>query len=142
METQQQQHESINSSSLEGTLALQGTNTTNLPKLPPASEPEWQRITRQIFEVLGHLPEYLSNFFKDYQQSLITVLLILSAFVTAKVALTILDAINDIPLISPIFELIGISYAGWFIFRYLIKASTRQELAHEIQLLKNQMVGE
>ncbi|MBD2676703.1 MULTISPECIES: CAAD domain-containing protein [Nostoc] len=142
METRQQPLESINPSSLKATLALEGTNTTNLPKLPPASEPEWQRISRQVFEFFGQLPQYLSSFFKDYSQALITLSLIFAALVTAKVALAVLDAINDIPLLSPFFELVGISYATWFTFRYLIKASNRQELAQQIQLLKNEFVGE
>ncbi|MDZ8105094.1 MAG: CAAD domain-containing protein [Nostoc sp. DedQUE12a] len=142
METRQQPLESINPSSLESTLALEGTNSTNLPKLPPAPESEWQRISRQFFEFFGQLPQYLSSFFKDYSQALITLSLIVAAIVTAKVALAVLDAINDIPLLSPFFELVGIGYAAWFTFRYLIKASNRQELAQQIQLLKNEFVGE
>ncbi|MBD2559234.1 MULTISPECIES: CAAD domain-containing protein [Nostoc] len=144
METEQQQRESINASFSEGTLALEGTDTANLPKLPPAAEPEsqWQQISRQVSQFLEQLPEYLGRFFQDYKQPLTTVGLILAAIVTAKVVLALLDAINDIPLLSPTFELIGIGYAAWFISRYLLKASTRQELADEIQSLKNQFVGE
>lgn len=144
METDQQQRESINASLSQGTLALEGTDTANLPKLPPAPEPEsqWQQISRQVSQFLEQLPEYLSSFFKDYKQPLITVALILGAIVTAKVVLAVLNAINNIPLLSPLFELVGIGYASWFIFRYLLKASNRQELADEIQLLKNQFVGE
>ncbi|MEH1971488.1 CAAD domain-containing protein [Nostoc sp.] len=144
METEQQQRESINASLSQGTLAIEGADTANLPKLPPASEPEsqWQQISRQISHYLGKLPEYLSSFFKDYKQPLITVGLILAAIITAKLVLAVLDAINDIPLLSPLLELIGIGYASWFIFRYLLKASTRQELADEIQFLKNQFIGE
>ena len=48
---------------------------------------------------------------------------------------------NDIPLVSPTFELIGIGYSVWFVYRYLLKASTRQELTHEISTLKTQVVG-
>ncbi|MCW5316555.1 hypothetical protein GTQ43_22875 [Nostoc sp. KVJ3] len=144
METEQQQRQSINASLSQGTLALEGADTVNLPKLPPASEPEsqWQQISRQVSQFFEQLPEYLNSFFKDYKQPLITVSLILSAIVTAKLVLAVLDAINDIPLLSPLFELIGISYATWFIFRYLLKVSTRQELSKEIQLLKDQFVGE
>ncbi|MEH2420151.1 MAG: CAAD domain-containing protein [Nostoc sp.] len=144
METDQQQRESINASLSQGTLALEGTDTANLPKLLPAPEPEsqWQQISRQVSHFLEQLPQYLSGFFKDYKQPLITVALILGAIVTAKVVLALLNAINNIPLLSPLFELVGIGYASWFIFRYLLKASNRQELADEIQLLKNQFVGE
>ncbi|MDZ7954356.1 MAG: CAAD domain-containing protein [Nostoc sp. DedQUE12b] len=144
METEQQQRESINASLSQGTLALEGTDTANLPKLPPAPEPEsqWQQISRQISQFLEQLPQYLSDFFRDYKQPLITVALILAAIVTVRIVLTVLAAINDIPLLSPLFELVGISYTSWFVFRYLLKASTRQELADEIQSLKNQFVGE
>ncbi|MDZ8035692.1 MAG: CAAD domain-containing protein [Nostoc sp. DedQUE08] len=144
METEQQQRESIDASLSQGTLALEGTDTANLPKLPPASEPEsqWQQISRQISQFLEQLPQYLSDFFRDYKQPLISVALILAAIITARVVLTVLAAINDIPLLSPLFELVGISYTSWFVFRYLLKASTRQELADEIQSLKNQFVGE
>ncbi|MCC5646735.1 CAAD domain-containing protein [Nostoc sp. CHAB 5824] len=144
METEQQQRESINASLSQGTLALEGTDTENLPKLLPAREPEsqWQQISRQISQFLAQLPEYLGRFFNEYKQPLITVGLILAAIVTVKVVLAVLGAINGIPLLSPFFELVGISYGSWFIFRYLLNASTRQELADEIQSLKNQFVGE
>ncbi|AVH72056.1 CAAD domain-containing protein [Nostoc sp. 'Lobaria pulmonaria (5183) cyanobiont'] len=144
METEQQQRESIDASLSQTTLALEGTDTANLPKLPPAPEPEsqWQQISRQISQFLEQLPQYLSDFFQDYKQPLITVGLILTAIVTARLVLALLAAINDIPLLSPLFELVGISYTSWFIFRYLLKASTRQQLADEIQLLKSQFVGE
>ncbi|WP_445631414.1 CAAD domain-containing protein [Nostoc sp. DSM 114167] len=144
METEQQQRESINASLSQGTLALEGTDTANLPKLPPASEPEsqLQQISRQVSQFLEQLPQYLSDFFRDYKQPLISVALILAAIITARVVLTVLAAINDIPLLSPLFELVGISYTSWFVFRYLLKASTRQELADEIQSLKNQFLGE
>jgi hypothetical protein len=143
METEQQQRESINTSLSQGTLALEGVDTANLPKLPPASEPEsqWQQISRQVSQFLEKLPEYLGSFFNNYKQPLITVALILAAILTAKLVLALLDAINDIPLLSPLFELVGIGYATWFVSRYLLKASTRQELADEIQSLKNQFVG-
>ncbi|MFN6463839.1 MAG: CAAD domain-containing protein [Nostoc sp. DedVER02] len=144
METEQQQRESINTSLSQGTLALEGVDTVNLPKLPPASEPEsqLQQISRQVSQFLDKLPEYLSSFFQDYKQPLTTVGLIFAAIVTAKLVLAVLDAINDIPLLSPFFELVGISYGTWFVSRYLLKASTRQELADEIQSLKNQFLGE
>ena len=144
METEQQQRESINASFSQGTLAIEGTDTQNLPKLPPASEPEsqWQQISRQVSQVLEQLPEYVGSFFSSYKQPLTTVGLILAAIVTAKIVLAVLDAINDIPLLSPTFELVGISYGTCFISRYLLKASTREELADEIQSLKNQFLGE
>ncbi|WP_237741487.1 CAAD domain-containing protein [Anabaena sp. PCC 7108] len=141
METQQQQPGSANSVSSQDFLALEGAEAANLPKLPPAKEPEaqWQRINRQIFDFLAQLPDYLGSFLNQNKQALLTVVLILSALVTVKVALAILDAIDDVPLLAPIFEIIGLVYAIWFTFRYLIKAETRQELSQKVSLLKQQL---
>lgn len=143
METQQQQPESVNTISSQGVLSLHGTNSANVPKLPPAREYEaqWQRIGRQVSDFLAQFPEYLGSLFNKYKQALLSLVIILSAVVTVKVVLALLDAINDIPLLSPIFELIGIGYVTWIIFRYLIKAETRQELAEGLGFFKKEIVG-
>jgi ABC-type transport system involved in cytochrome bd biosynthesis fused ATPase/permease subunit len=140
---QQQQIELANSTSTEATLALTGVDNQNLPKLPPAnqSNEQWQQIGSQVSEFLAKLPEYLGRFFNQYQQPLITLGLIFSVIVTLKVVLAILGAINGIPLVAPIFELIGIGYTTWFVSRYLIKSSNRQELGQEIKNFQNQIVG-
>jgi hypothetical protein len=67
--------------------------------------------------------------------------LLLSGIVTVKVTLAVLDAINDIPLLAPTFELVGIGYTAWFVYRYLLKVETRQELTEEFKALKGQVVG-
>ncbi|AFZ23997.1 hypothetical protein Cylst_1726 [Cylindrospermum stagnale PCC 7417] len=143
METQQQQPESVNTISSQGLLALDGTNSANLPKLPPAreSEAQWQQIGRQVSDFLAQLPEYIGSLFNKYKQALLSLAVILSALITVKVVLAVLDAINGIPLLSPTFELIGIGYVTWIIFRYLIKAETRRELAEKLGFFKKEIVG-
>ena len=133
METQAQQTEQGNYSSPQD----------SLPKLPPVKEPEsqWQQISRQILEFLNQLPEYLGSIFNNNKRGLITLVLILSAFVTVKVAIALLDAINDLPLLQPIFELIGLFYSIWFTFRYLIKYDTRQELSQKFNAFKQELLG-
>jgi len=37
--------------------------------------------------------------------------------------------------------LIGMGYTGWFVYRYLLKASNRQELLTEVDSFKEQVVG-
>jgi CAAD domains of cyanobacterial aminoacyl-tRNA synthetase len=143
METQQQQSESASSISPQGVLSLEGAETGNLPKLSPAKAPDsqWQRISRQIIDFLDQLPDYLGSFFAKNQQAILTIVLILSAFITVKVVIAVLDAVNGVPLLAPIFEIIGIFYAIWFTFRYLIKAETRQELSHKVSSFKQQLLG-
>ncbi|MFK0731275.1 MAG: CAAD domain-containing protein [Gloeotrichia echinulata DVL01] len=127
----------------EATMPDINNQTGTITKLqPPAqSQEQWLKYGEQISAFLGTLPEYLGSFFNQYKQPLISVGLIVGAIVAVKVLLAILDALNDIPLVAPTFELIGIGYSSWFVYRYLLKASTRQELTHEITTLKSQVVG-
>lgn len=102
---------------------------------------QWQKIGEQTSTFLSELPSYISGFFSRYRRPIITLGLILGVILTFKVALAILDAINDIPLLSPTFELIGIGYAIWFIYRYLLKASNRAELSEDFAAIKAQVLG-
>ncbi|MEG4248450.1 CAAD domain-containing protein [Microcoleus sp. Pol10D4] len=108
---------------------------------PETTTSQLQDIKDQVITILSELPAYLSNFFADYQKPLITVGLILAGGISIKVMLGVLGALNDVPLVAPIFELIGMGYTGWFVYRYLLKASDRQELLTEIDSLKEQVVG-
>jgi hypothetical protein len=143
METQAQQTEQGNSSSPEDSGSFSDADNRRLPKLlaPKQSESQWQQIIRQIVEFFNQLPDYLGSIFNNNKQGLITVALILSAFVTVKVAIALLDAVNDFPLLQPIFELIGLFYSIWFTFRYLIKYETRQELAQKFNAFKQESLG-
>lgn len=104
--------------------------------------------TRQVKEVwdkvsglLGDLPDYVSEFFKQYRRPIVTVGLIVAAVIAVKIVLALLDAINDLPLLAPTFELIGLFYTGWFLYRYLLKASNRQELLDDIAAIRDQVLG-
>ncbi|MEK0182474.1 MAG: hypothetical protein EAZ78_14535 [Oscillatoriales cyanobacterium] len=108
---------------------------------PETTAGQFQDIKDQVLTILSELPAYVSNFFAEYQKPIVTVGLILTGAVSAKVTLAVLNALNEVPLVAPTFELIGIGYAGWFVYRYLLKASDRQELLAEIESLKEQVVG-
>ncbi len=126
----------------EATVPEINNQTGTITKLQAsAPQDEWLKYGEQISRFLATLPEYLGAFFNQYKQPLISVGLIVGAIVAVKVLLAILDALNDIPLVAPTFELIGIGYSAWFVYRYLLKASTRKELTSEITTLKSQVVG-
>jgi hypothetical protein len=114
---------------------------TKLPSPSPTTDQAWQEWVQPVSEFLSKLPDYVGGFFSSYQQPLITLALILSGVITVKVTLAVLDAINDIPLLSPVFELVGIGYTAWFVYRYLLKVETRKELGAEFNALKGQVVG-
>ncbi|BDI17943.1 hypothetical protein ANSO36C_37450 [Nostoc cf. commune SO-36] len=137
------EQEFTETASKEATVAEINNQTGTITKLqPPAqSQDEWLKYGEQVSTFLATLPEYLGSFFNQYKQPLVTLGLIVGSIVGVKVLLAILDALNDIPLVAPTFELIGIGYSAWFVYRYLLKASTRKELTSEITTLKSQVVG-
>lgn len=121
-----------------------GASIDETKMLPPATDSmneQWRQIGEKVYTFLSGLPEYLSEFFSEYQRPLITLGLIFGGIVGVKLTLALLDALDDIPLLSPTFELIGFGYAAWFIYRYLWKASSRQELSRDIQSVKEQILG-
>lgn len=103
---------------------------------------QFDEIKEKVVVVLSELPGYISSFFGSYQKPIITVVLILSTIVTLKVLFAVIDALNDVPLLAPTFELIGMGYTAWFVYRYLLKASTRQELVQEFNSYKEQITGD
>ena len=143
MENQSQPTQPVNSSSPQDVFSFLGGENRNVPKISAAdkSMSQWQEIVKQIIEFLEKLPDYLGRIFNNNKRALINLLLILSALVTVKVVIALLDAVNDIPLLQPIFELIGLFYSVWFAFRYLIKFDTRQELSQKFNSFKQRSFG-
>ncbi len=124
---------------------MEGVDQTAPGKLlAPAKEStdQFRQIGDQISGFLSELPDYLGQFFSTYQRPLTTVGLFIGAIVAVKVTLAILDAINDIPLLAPLFELVGIGYTSWFVYRYLLRAANRAELNQEFKSLKGQVIGQ
>ena len=98
-------------------------------------------ILGQSIRILFELPEVLGGFFKQYQKPLILTGIFFVAFLTIKCFVAALNAINELPLLPTIFELIGMGYSGWFVYRYLVKASQREELGKILQELKTEFIG-
>ena len=111
---------------------------------PTKSSPADNQINQWIeigTDFLTKIYDYIGEFINDNQKLLVNLLLIFLAIIAVKLILAILAAINDIPLLAPMFELVGLGYTGWFVYRYLLTKSSRQELVQEFESLKSQVVG-
>ena len=53
----------------------------------------------------------------------------------------LVEIINEIPLIKPTFETVGLGYSAWFIYRYLLKADNRKEISADFNTLKEEILG-
>ncbi|KDP28533.1 hypothetical protein JCGZ_14304 [Jatropha curcas] len=63
------------------------------------------------------------------------------AIVAVWLSSIVVGAINSVPLLPKIMELVGLGYTGWFVYRYLLFKSSRKELATDIDALKKKIAG-
>ncbi|XP_052193125.1 protein CURVATURE THYLAKOID 1A, chloroplastic isoform X3 [Diospyros lotus] len=63
------------------------------------------------------------------------------AVVGVWLASIVVGAINSVPLLPKIMELVGLGYTGWFVYRYLLFKQSRKELATDIEALKKKIAG-
>ncbi|KAJ8748585.1 hypothetical protein K2173_003487 [Erythroxylum novogranatense] len=63
------------------------------------------------------------------------------AIVAVWLSSIVVSAINSVPLLPKIMELVGLGYTGWFVYRYLLFKSSRKELASDIEALKKKIAG-
>ena len=137
MASQQQQPEPDATKFHKAIAASEPAPLSKLSSSPQIKEKWWWLLGTQIPVFLAQLPDYLGRLFNEFKQLIVTVALILAAIITLRVILAVIDALNDIPLLASTLKLIGISYSIWFVYRYLLRNSTRQELSQVIQgLLK------
>ncbi|MCS6813413.1 MAG: CAAD domain-containing protein [Cyanobacteria bacterium] len=119
-------------------------NVTALTKMPSPDQSgdQVQQIKAKLLEFVSGLQSFVGEFFEEYRQILVLVALLVGGGISLKLLLAVLGAINEVPLLNPIFELIGIGYTVWFVYRYLLRAESRQELGNEINALKHQILGQ
>ena len=100
-----------------------------------------KEILAKVASVLGDSPTYVVETFNEYKRPLTVIGLVFGALIAIKMMFAILAAINDIPVLAPTMELIGLIYTGWFIYRYLLKANNRSELLSNLGEVKDQITG-
>lgn len=106
-----------------------------------STKEEWQLTLERMTNFVKNPPDYLNDFFDKYKQPLTSVGLILAIFLGIKLLSGVLDSINDIPFIGSTFELIGLGYSVWFVYRYLLSARNREELSQLVSNLKEYVFG-
>lgn len=122
----------------------QSETEVKLDKAIPASKPsqeQWLLAGYRISAFFDELPGYFTYFFDAYKQPFVIIGLFLLSLVLLKLMLALLDALNDIPLFAPIFQLIGLIYTAWFVYRYLSNTVSRKEFFEQIKRFKNYVLG-
>jgi uncharacterized membrane protein len=101
-----------------------------------------QWIANQSSAFVTQFFDSLRRFFQENKQIVSIAALLIGVFIALRILFAVIDTINDILLLPVLFELIGIGYSIWFVNRYLLKTSDRQELSQELQTLKQQIFGD
>lgn len=65
----------------------------------------------------------------------------ISAAITLTVAKAVVGAVEALPVLSDVLELIGLAYCGWFVWRYLLFQENRDELKAEVDALLGKAAG-
>jgi hypothetical protein len=140
------------SSEMNPTQEIQATPTDTTPDMLSSTEgdsaisqvvsdDQLKEVKAQVLSILSDLFTYVGDFFSEYKKPLINVGLVVGALIAIYLVAAIVDAINDIPLLSPLFELVGIGYTGWFIFRYLLTAENRTEFSKIVGAFTDKVTG-
>lgn len=118
-----------------------GLNTNTSGTLSKVSGDDMNDVVKQAMSVVNELPGYVKEFYASNKSAVTVIGIVLGSIVGLKLTLAILSAINDIPLLAPTFEMIGIGYTTWFVYRYLLNASAREELGNEFDNFKSGIFG-
>lgn len=92
-------------------------------------------------EVVSNLDTILGDFFSEYRQLIVSLGLGFGSIVAVKLTLALLSALNEIPLVEPILELVGLGYTAWFVTRFMLKSEKRQEFYEKFTDTKDSVLG-
>jgi hypothetical protein len=106
---------------------------SNLSTAATNQSSSWRQTVTQFLDSLTKLPDNIVMIWNEYKPILTSVALVLAAIITLKIVLAVMNALNGIPLLEQTFQLVGISYSAWFVWRYLLTKSSRQEVFQIIQ---------
>ncbi|WP_310489524.1 CAAD domain-containing protein [Chamaesiphon sp. VAR_69_metabat_338] len=118
--------------------------------VPPATEtatnesPQELWLPIQMNEttlLLDKLIATIEKIFQENRQLLTWLGLATLAIIALRILFAGLQAIDSIPLVTPILKLVGSIYVGRFVWRYLIREQDRQELIETIDRTKAEVLG-
>jgi hypothetical protein len=112
---------------------LSTTDSTIEIPLQQEAERQLHQISQHTTDFLANLPFYLYRFMSQNRRAIINTLLALALFITLRLIFAVLDVLDDVPLLTPLLQLVGLGYSLWFMNRYLLKAESRRELLQRIQ---------
>lgn len=112
----------------------------NAPETGSATE-SLQTFQAKMTTFLADATTYTTTFFNNNRRLLTTLGWIVLAFLGVRLVFGALDALDDVPLVAPILELIGFVYVVRFVWHHLIRETDRQELLQRLNRAKSEVLG-
>ena len=136
--------------------AYGNVSTQTTPDLPPppdavvnnsesateSAQELWLSIQTKSTDYIENAWSYTNKFFKENQHGLTILGLSFLGVISIKVLFAGLNAIEGIPLVTPLLKIVGLFYVGQFIWRYLIREHDRQELMESFNRTKAEVFGD
>ncbi|XP_073155717.1 uncharacterized protein [Henckelia pumila] len=77
----------------------------------------------------------------NYEDKYSIVALGVGGLIALRIAVAVIGAIDSIPLLPKVLELVGLGYTIWFTTRYLIFEQNREEFVARVKQLKDEVIG-
>jgi hypothetical protein len=107
-----------------------------------SAQDTWQSLqTGKSAEYFDRAKAYVIDFFNTNRQLLVALGVVFLGIISLKLLFAGLNAIDDIPLVAPLLNVIGLFYTVRFVWRYLIREQDRQELLEAIDRVKMEIFG-
>lgn len=113
------------------------TAYTSTNEMPAA----WEWSQFNTTELLTNTKLFVKELYQNNRGILTTIGLVYVAFLGVRLLFAALNAIDDIPLVSPILKLVGLIYAASFAWNHLVKEHDRQELVETFNRTKAEILG-
>jgi CAAD domains of cyanobacterial aminoacyl-tRNA synthetase len=101
----------------------------------------WQSLQSNNAEFLTNAKSSVTDYYQNNRQLFNWLGLTILAFVSLKLLFAGLNAVDSIPLMSPILKVVGLFYTVRFVSRYVIREQDRQELMQAIDRTKAEIFG-
>ncbi len=102
----------------------------------------WFTINSKNKDLFEDISSKTTTFVKENQQLLTTLGLVFLGIISLRLLFASLNAIDGIPLMTPLLKIVGAFYVGRFVWRYLIRERDRHDLMEVVKRTKAEVLGE
>eukprot|EP00882_Tetradesmus_deserticola_P006760 GHRQ01007116.1.p1 GENE.GHRQ01007116.1~~GHRQ01007116.1.p1 ORF type:complete len:149 (+),score=63.37 GHRQ01007116.1:349-795(+) len=105
------------------------------------NELDTEDINKKFNESLSNTTSYLQTKWEETEDKPAALAITGGALLLLVAASSVVDAVDKIPIISDLIELVGVVVTGWFTYRYLVFGPDREELVSNVKAFLNKVYG-